>query len=430
MMKLQRHKYAQIVIILGLLLTACSNNNTVIDTQPVQEQEDTSEQGQTLNIVTPDVTNVESDVKEQYQIQTRLVDFHLINDTTGLAWGLTRNSLRLYLTEDRGETWINISPATNVQFTSNPRYGTDVFFIDENNGWIVRNGEAKNETVVLRTTNAGKQWKISSLPKADSIKGISFVSMSRGWIITSSATSMGKEEKYLFRTDDGGGTWKKIMQNTGSPNASKSSKDTPESISNQGYLTGMSFIDTLHGFVTLQELGSSSLYTTDDGGSSWLSVPDFVDSTKMSTCSTLELGNPQFKGKSGDHGFIPLACTVGDKAKFNGYFTSDQGATWQLKSFNLNWSQGLNQMLPPVFLNQNDGWYLQDSVVYHTLNQGKTWEALAVSRTLQDYIKMYPGVIKLEFISSKSGWILLENTDHKRSLLLQTLDGGITWKVL
>lgn len=428
-MKLQRHNYAQIVILLGLLLTACSNNNAVIDTQPAQEQEDTSELGQTLNVVTPDVSNVETVTKEQeqYQIQTRLVDFYLINDTTGLAWGLTRNSLRLYLTEDRGETWINISPAANVQFTRNPNYGTDVFFLDKNNGWVVRNGEGKNETVVLRTTNSGKQWKISSLPKSDTIKGISFISMARGWILTSSATSSGKEEKYLYRTDDGGGSWKKIMQNTGSPNASK---DTEKSISYDGYLEGMSFIDPLHGFVTLQELGSSSLYTTDDGGSSWLSVPNFVDTTKMSTCSTLELGNPQFKEKSGDNGFIPLACTVGDKTKFNGYFTSDQGVTWQLKSFNLNWSQGLNQMLPPVFLNQNEGWYLHDSIIYHTLNQGKTWEALATSRILQDYIKMYPGVVKFQFISSKSGWILLENTDNKRSLLLQTLDGGITWKVL
>ena len=425
-MKSRRQKYFNIIILLGLLLTACSaNNGEVLESQPLQqEQEDPSELGQTLNVVT---ASTPSEEKEQYQIQTRLVDFHLLNETTGLAWGLTRNSIRIYSTEDSGGSWVNISPAANVQFTANPKYGTDVFFLDKNNGWIVRNGQGTHETVVLRTTNGGLHWKISSLPKSDDIKGISFTSSSRGWILASSASSMGKEEKYLYRTDDGGANWTKIMQNTGAPNGSK---DTPFAISNQGYLMDMSFVDSLHGFVTLQDFGFSTLYTTKDAGNSWATVPKFIDRDKMAVCSSLTLGNPVFTGDSSNSGFIPLACTVGSNTKFNGYFTSDKGVTWKLTSFDLNWSKGLNQMLSPVFLNNNEGWYLQESIVFHTLNQGKTWDALPISNTLQEYTHTYPSVVKMEFISSKLGWILLENTENKRSLLLQTLDGGMRWKVL
>ncbi|OAB42441.1 hypothetical protein PGLA_12275 [Paenibacillus glacialis] len=427
-MKSRRHKYISIIILLGLLLTACSNNNSgVLESQPPeQEQEDLSELGQTLNVV-PVSTPSEAQEQEQYQIQTRLVDFHLLNETTGLAWGLTRNSIRLYSTVDRGGTWVNISPAANVQFTANPKYGTDVFFIDKNNGWIVRNGKGTQETVVLRTTNGGLHWKISSLPKSDDIKGISFTTITRGWILTSSASSMGKEEKYLYRTDDGGANWKKIMQSTEAP---YDSKDTPFAIPNKGYIMDMSFVDSLHGFVTLQDKGFSALYTTKDAGKSWALVPNFIDRDKMDSCSSLSLGNPEFTGDASNNGFIPLACTVGERTKFNGYFTSDKGVTWKLSPFDVKWAKGLNQMLSPVFLNNNEGWYLQESIIYHTINQGKTWESLPISSTLQKYIEMYPSIVKMEFISSKSGWILLENVENKRSLLLQTLNGGVSWKVL
>ncbi|WP_068652876.1 VPS10 domain-containing protein [Paenibacillus antarcticus] len=429
-MKSHKHICLTIAIILGLLLTACSKTNNVsLDAQPLQQaQEDPGELGQTLNVVT--VSTPSEDQKqeqEQYQIQTRLVDFHLLNETTGLAWGLTRNSIRIYSTEDRGGSWVNMSPAENVQFTSNPEYGTNVFFIDKNNGWIVRNGQGTQETVVLRTNNGGLHWKISSLPKSDDIKGISFSSVKRGWILTTSDSSMGQEEKYLYRTDDGGANWTKVMQNTGSRNASK---DTPFAISNQGYVMDMSFVDSLNGFVTLQDEGTGTLYTTKDAGNSWVTVPNLIDRKKMAVCRTVTLGNSEFSGESTNQGFIPLACTDGDRTKLNGYFTSDKGVTWKFTPFDLNWSTGLNQMLSPIFLNRNEGWYLQESTIYHTINQGNNWDALPVSSTLQEYIETYPSVVKMEFISSKLGWILLENTENKRSLLLQTLDGGVSWKVL
>jgi photosystem II stability/assembly factor-like uncharacterized protein len=422
-----RHIFLTLVFIVGLLLAACSNDSQELETQPKQEIVDSIEQGQTLNIVTPPKTDNTPEKKEQYQIQTRLVDFHLLNETTGLAWGVTRKSLRLYLTEDLGKTWINISPAANVQFTSDPEYGTDVFFLDKNNGWIIRNGLGLNETVVLRTTNGGQQWKISSLPKSTKIKGMSFSSLERGWIITSTSTSLGQEEKYLYRTDDGGANWNKIMQNTG---VIISPTDTMGSISYAGSLLNMTFVDFLHGFVTLQENRVSELYTTADGGNTWNKITNFIDIDKMGACSTLTLGNPQFVGQSSSFGFLPLSCSTSSGTKLNGYFTTNKGQSWELSPFNLKWSQGVNQNLSPVFVSHTEGWYLQESLLYHTNDQGTTWKALPKSELLQDYMVTYPIVVRIDFVSSDVGWILLENSYDKRSLLLQTKNGGVSWEVL
>ncbi|WP_438350851.1 VPS10 domain-containing protein [Paenibacillus sp. FA6] len=427
MMKSRRHIVPILVIILGLVLTACSKDNVELPSQPPEEQEDLTEQGQTLNVVVPEKMNETTEENGKYQIQTRLVDFNLLDENAGLAWGVTKKTLRLYRTEDNGVTWLNISPAANIKFDSNPKYGIDMFFLEKNNGWIIRNGQGVNETVVLRTTNGGNQWKISSLPKSDHIKGISFSSPARGWIMTSSATSMGKEEKYLYRTDDGGATWTKIMQNTGTLTLEN---DTMGSISNTGYLNNMTFVDGLNGFVTLQDKEVSELYMTEDGGNTWNTIPDFIDLNKMSACSTLSLGKPQFVTQSKRHGFMPLSCTKGTETKFNGYFTIDKGQSWVLAPFHLNWTSGLNQGLSPVFVSNSEGWHLQGSNLYHTVDQGKNWKALPISLLLQDYMDKYPIVVKMDFISSDVGWILLENSDKKRSLLLQTMNGGVSWKVL
>lgn len=73
---------------------------------------------------------------------------------------------------------------------------------------------------------------------------------------------------------------------------------------------------------------------------------------------------------------------------------------------------------------------MQKGKTYYTKDAGKTWKALPTSEVLENILKEYPEIVKLQMVSSKLGWILVENTDAKRSLLLQTVDGGVRWKVL
>lgn len=423
-----RHAYLWNIFLLSIILSSCSSSNAV----PVatsEQADDLTEQGQVLNVVTPDTVkfNSNKDTQQKYQIQTRLTDFHLIKGTTGLAWGLTRNALRMYQTEDNGKTWINVSPAANVKFGANIKYGTDVFFIDSQNGWIIRNAQGTTETVLLRTVNGGRNWSISSIPGVENIIDINFTSIDRGWIMASSQTSMGKEEKTLFRTDNGGAQWKKVMQNSGTL---ATASNTTKSIPHRGYVMGMDFIDPLHGFITTKDLGIPKLYTTEDAGATWSNESKFFDRTKFGSCSNYFTEGPQFFTDSSSKGWMPIGCTLGSSSKFNGYFTTDSGQTWEFTPFNLEWSQGVNQYLPPVFINDREGWMLQDVSIYHTLNRGKSWSRLPQSTILEQQLEIHPVVVKMEFITSDIGWILLENSDTKRSLLLQSVNGGSSWEVL
>ena len=73
---------------------------------------------------------------------------------------------------------------------------------------------------------------------------------------------------------------------------------------------------------------------------------------------------------------------------------------------------------------------MQKGITYHTKDAGKTWSALPASSVLEKILEDYPEIVKMQMVTSKLGWILVENTDAKRSLLLQTVDGGGHWKVL
>ena len=98
--------------------------------------------------------------------------------------------------------------------------------------------------------------------------------------------------------------------------------------------------------------------------------------------------------------------------------------------FDLPWQTGVNEDLSPVFLNENEGWSIHNTTIYHTIDQGKKWTTLPESSTLKKIMKDYPEVVKMQFFTAKVGWLLVAKSDQKKSLLLQTTDGGVNWSVL
>jgi photosystem II stability/assembly factor-like uncharacterized protein len=76
------------------------------------------------------------------------------------------------------------------------------------------------------------------------------------------------------------------------------------------------------------------------------------------------------------------------------------------------------------------GWAIIGDTLYHTVNQGQTWLPLKESSVLQSKLEEYPETIKMQFISTEVGWLLLEKKELRRSLLLQTTNGGISWRVM
>lgn len=426
-MRFRRARMVSLFLACILLLAACSSR----EAEPKVPQEPESQgKGQILNVIDlKPVTHMTSQdpQKKKYQIQTRLTDFHLLTDTTGIAWGITRGELRLYMTKDNGVTWANISPAATVQFPGAVRYGKEIIFRDALHGWVVRSGVGNSETIVLHTEDGGLSWKISSLPDTAQVSDLSFISNDEGWIMSVESSSVGNQRKTLYRTLNGGKSWNAVMQTPISTNNQGSnSKAIPEF----GYVTDMTFASEQVGYVTMQELNSPKMYVTSDGGHSWSASKNFFNKIIDGTCDQYLSSDLEFTGVTGNQGRITIACTRSHQYKYSGYTTQNHGETWSFMAYSLPWVSGNNKTIAPTFLNQNEGWSIQNSLISHTVDQGKTWSLLPRSEKLARMMKDYPEVSKMEFVSSKVGWILIQNYELRKSLLLQTKDGGTSWQVL
>jgi photosystem II stability/assembly factor-like uncharacterized protein len=423
-------KLAGTALVMSLLLTACTSEPPPAS---APKQDEPAEEGQTITVINPVSSENQGNPaaasaenkNNRYQIQTRLTDFQLLSATTGLAWGCTRNELRLYITEDNGKTWTNISPAASVPFPTTPEYGKDIFFLDPNHGFIVRNPAGSGDTIVLRTTDGGVTWKVTSFPGNGEVKAMVFADPSNGWIL-SEGNSRENGQRSLFATDDGAQSFEALLG--GTDPVSLLSSDTPSGA--PGLHSSMAFTSPLRGFVSEIKEGLPTLYITQNGGLTWSRNDRFFNLDKYSTCDSFTIGTVSFFSGNGREGWIPVGCSRGNSTKFNGYFTDDSGNTWTLAPFKLSWQTGLNEKLTPTFLTRDEGWTILDSTVYHTTDQGASWEALPESEKLMETLKGYPEIVKLQFFNSRVGWLLVAKEDQQRSLLMQTKDGGQSWQVL
>ncbi|ETT48287.1 MULTISPECIES: hypothetical protein [unclassified Paenibacillus] len=419
-------RVALMLLMALLVLSACSSAPKPEATRPPQPTE-APEEGQMITVITPDNKNVEPENAKKYQIQTRLTDFRLLTSSAGLAWGVTRNELRMYMTLNNGKTWANISPATNVQFLNNPVYGKEIFFTDPEHGWIIRSSFGSTETVVLRTTDGGHSWQISAFPDSNKLSSIYFSSGLNGWLMTKWDASATKESKALYATKDGGATWSLMMQNEQyNPNLPSNS------IPHAGVTTGMIFNDESRGFVMLQTGALPKIYMTRDGGATWVPGSEFLVNDSFAGCDRVVTGVPEFFGENAAGGWMPVGCQKDkeDSMSFNGYFTANGGENWKFTTFGRPVLSGMNRKVAPDFLNAMTGWSLEGNLLYKTVNQGVTWTALPASTVLQSKLLEYPEVVKLQFISSDVGWLLISKEEDRRSILLQTTNGGESWRVM
>ncbi|WP_018752787.1 WD40/YVTN/BNR-like repeat-containing protein [Paenibacillus sanguinis] len=432
-------KFAGAALVSGLLLMTACTSEPPPAAAPVQD--DPPEKGQTITVINPPGAENKGtassrapaeDGKNRYQIQTRLTDFQLLSATTGLAWGCTRNELRLYMTQDNGNTWTNISPAASLPFAETPEYGKNIFFLDPNHGFIVRNPKGSEDTIMLRTTDGGATWKVNSFPENKEVSAMYFTDPAHGWMLSETGSSLEEERYSLYVTEDGGQSFENpsgLDNGFGlSISGSKAPSSNDEPISDNSL--SLTFTSVRHGFIGDTEEGYPKLFMTEDGGLTWEENEQFFDRDKYTSCDSFTMGTISFFSENKQEGWVPIGCSREDSTKFNGYFTEDAGHTWSLVPFALSWQQGINELLAPTFLNSEEGWTILNSTVYYTSDQGSHWKPLPQSRELQRTLQNYPEIVKLQFFSSRVGWLLVAKEDQQRSLLMQTKDGGQSWKVL
>jgi photosystem II stability/assembly factor-like uncharacterized protein len=251
--------------------------------------------------------------------------------------------------------------------------------------------------LVFRTLDGGSSWRsVSFAPINDPFQAgdlsIHFVDRNHGWL----KRSAGNASHYrgeVFRTIDGGSTWREVGQTTGGP---------------------ILFTDATTGWSI-----NSALYVTRDAGYTWQATSLPADARQM----------PAFFDAA--NGVIPLVTPVGDGSSLDFYVTHDSGRSWTANG-HLQTSYGNADKAaiinPTTWLATLplDG---HTSRLFGTRDAGQAWTPITTTTE---------GMDAFAFANADVGWArtaYASCSSHKPDStgcgyhqdLLATHDGGRTW---
>ncbi len=310
-----------------------------------------------------------------------LHDLCFINERKGFAVG----AMGLILTtSDGGNSWKKQKKLTDSSLS-------EIFFIDENEGWIaggrIRSAET-NETmshderggdgIILHTVNGGETWEIQFAKRGTYLFGIFFADRNHGWAVG--------EGGLLLRTENGGKLWSH-MPTTGTIK----------------WLNGIYFFDEKNGFLVGE---SETVLKTSDGGLSWEKI------------------NAEADRKFYDfRSFYRDITFVGDKgwiAGQNGTIlaSKDRGRTWEPQATEFDERvRELMDLREIFFIDENNGYALGGlgTRIMKTDNGGESWSMLKIPNNDQ--------LFSAWFSDTGKGFIA-----GGRGNILKTSDNAKTWQ--
>lgn len=241
---------------------------------------------------------------------------------------------------------------------------------------------------ILRTEDGAKTWVKAGIERVR-IDQVAFIDEQRGWAVSG--------EGKIWRTVNAGRTWTGI-------GGIESSTEAHYVIAHQMY-----FADETHGWI----VDAFSVWCTADGGVTW-------NRCFSQQSSEGAQGWPQR--------YFYISARVGLIAASNGEFyrTRDAGQTWQRKRIS-----GGTDLTAVYFVDEKTGWLAGSpgGGIYHTSDGGDTWQ-LQLAETRTNNV----AVDSVHFINKQEGWAVGRlwpvdiSHDEMRGLVLQTWDGGQTWK--
>ncbi|MNB75622.1 Ycf48-like protein [compost metagenome] len=320
--------------------------------------------------------------------------------TGGLSgWGVDASGV--WKTVDGGKTWRH--PAANI-VPADPDAAVmpvPYTFEDKQKGWVLTAYGYHQPTLVFRTSDGGRSWKAARLPASGEWeKGyggfISFVDDLHGYILKTSDPSLGFMQKSLFRTADGGVSWSRVGEITGSIDS---------------YPTGMVFRNETSGWITSSNHGQEDILTfrTADGGRTWtkqkLPPPPGLKPEGYTNSYP-----PVFSGQGMENGVLPIEVVNGEERGMVFYTTVDGGASWKAGPLWPEIQQGRF-----FWLDARTGWSMrQDGVLARTADGGRSWTRVSKAQLFAE------GTL-IRFASADRGWIA------GSGFLWSTSDGGKSW---
>jgi photosystem II stability/assembly factor-like uncharacterized protein len=317
-------------------------------------------------------------------------------------------------------------------------YGlTDVYFADAEHGWATGYDNVKNESVVLRTSNGGRQWKTARPSDGGAYSanaltaapdGRLWVAGSEGWAgaLVSRSADKGAIWKYasvptpeylldieavtknrgyaagtggaMVRTTDRGATWKSVAT------------------APRGDLLGLHFTSATRGWALANDGPSvtGTVQRTTDGGSTWapqVTVPGAL-------LYAIDSVGQDVWVAGGDPSAGPVLG--GERVSGDGVLlhSPDGGATWETQ-----WGGGAADLrLSDVDMVDADvGWAVGDAsaaqkaLILHTTDGGDTWATQDSGDVTFDLAAVYA-------LSAQTAWAVGDGQQ-----ILKTADGGATW---
>jgi photosystem II stability/assembly factor-like uncharacterized protein len=345
-------------------------------------------------------------------------DVQLFSQTEGWAIGAGSSDTNDHIlrTQDGGATWIDVTPPEPFDGSQALRKQAAAYFGDAGHAWVTYQyfggPPAATPPLLWLTADGGQTWtKSAALDVGQGADfyvpgALQFTDMLHGWLLIHAGNGMNHDYVFLFSTQDGGKTWKPVVnpwQNNLNTACTK---------------TGMAFADANTGLITGDCVGvvpnSVYLYRTADGGSTWNPVrlpvpaklPDMY-TNESNACGSYE---PGFLGQTG---WLVVKCNTYDPgvAQTFLYTSTDGGKTWS--------SHTMPALIDYIqFLKPGVGWFAGGGRVYLTEDSGQTWQP----------VSGLGGAGQLNFIDQTAGWMIARTGDS--IALVQTKDGGATWTQL
>lgn len=324
------------------------------------------------------------------------------------GWALDANAL--LLSRDGGGSWQPITPAG-----VNAAEIDTAFFLNLGVGWIVSQPPPGSEIEFYRTKNTGTSWqRLSVIPVQAGVARAThlvFVDEQHGWLVVDQGSHGGSSSAILFRSVDGGMTWRQSVMPHSAP---------------------VVFMTALDGFSAGGPTARGT-FVTHDGGQSWSPLPK---PSVPSAYATSWFDLPLFR--TATDGVLPatFGYASGSPLAIGAYTTTDGGRSWSYGGSVA--TQSDNRYVFPLGVADPDDWIAlvpqtasgspPGRAIMVTHDRGRSWTRLNAT-------VLPVGVEALSFSSPQFGWALVSESgcqSYKSECLtnaglVSTRDGGVTW---
>lgn len=305
----------------------------------------------------------------------------------------------VWKTEDAGITWV---PISDGQITSTGSIGSiDVAPSNPNHVWVGTGSAAIRSNVIIgrgvyKSLDAGKTWQFMGLKESGQIGGIKVhpYNTNTVWLAALGSPFGPNEERGIFKTIDGGKTWKKTLY----VNNETGGRDVEVDYENPDIVYAAMYKGFRKGWDIISggPASEGGIYKSTDGGETWKHITNGLPNDLIGKID-IEIA------RSNPNVLYAMVEALGNKGGL--YRSNDKGETWAL----INSSQQLRAR--PFYFHY---------VNVNPKNENEVWVSELSLRKSTDGGKTFPTSVETPHGDNHGLWF---NPDNPQ-IMLQVSDGG------